>query len=46
MQTRCNKALQIMSPGGAAQLSPALQRGVEWEDDSSPVGTAEVLTHS
>ena len=30
------------SPEGAKQLSPALQRWVEWEMEPSPVGTAEV----
>jgi hypothetical protein len=42
---RWNKALQNTSPGGAAKLSPALQRGVEWDDDASPRGTTDVLTH-
>ena len=36
----------MQSPGGAAKLSPALQRGVEWNDDASPGGTTDDLTHT
>ena len=36
----------MQSPGGAAELSPALQRGVEWNDDASPGGTTDDLTHT
>ena len=35
----------MQSPGGAAKLSPALQRGVEWNDDVSPGGTTDGLSH-
>jgi hypothetical protein len=29
------------SPGGATELSPALQRWEKWKEDSSPGGTTE-----
>src|SRR5216684_1853286 len=34
------------SPEGAPELSPALQRGVEWNDDASPGRTTDVLRHA
>ena len=37
---------QKPAPNGAKELSPALQRWVEWEIKPSPVGTAEVATQS
>jgi hypothetical protein len=34
------------APGGAKDLSPALQRWVKWEMNPSPGGTTDVLTHT
>jgi hypothetical protein len=39
-------AAGVTEVGGAPELSPALQRGVEWNDDASPGGTTDVLPHA
>jgi hypothetical protein len=44
--TQRDEDVREASPGAAPELSPALQPGVEWNDDASPGGTTDVHAHT